>query len=157
MTTTTFNLITDWKQLPVAYIKIVINSNTYNFYKNIDSTKATIKALLEDNDTGGQTICGYEMEVTIEPAGNKMESFLSLISDLNSYQPSEVDIVCYTASTAPTVTIQSDASSITVKNWHGTWESESSTDTFFRVILKGIFSKDVVTATNPKLFTNSNM
>jgi len=158
MATTNFNDITKWYLLPLNYVALLINSNTYNFYKNEEKTSLTLDPVLEPNDVGGETIVGYTFIINIAPAANDLGNFVNLLKDIKAVEPTSVTVYLgKNGAGNPAVPITTSQSTLTVKNWSASWNLKADKDTEIGIKLTGVFSVDLVTVTSPIVFVNSNM
>lgn len=158
MTWTTYDNITDWKVLPINYIDIELPTNQYTHYKLLDSSVIKTRAITDDNDAGGKTIVGYEIQIEFIPLTNKLGDLMQFLRDIKNESISYITLSLAEAGAGnPTVIIQTDDSSITIADWSIWWEAESKTDSEIKFYLQGIFSADLIDATTKPLFINSNM
>jgi len=157
-----FGVITDWFVLPICYIEIHFTSVTHTFSKILESSFLEVAPILEDNDTGGQTIVGYNINCEWTPIENKLEQQLEVMHVCRSSNIAYVvfHIRLFYPYTTPIVIVTSDQSSLVVKSWNMSWRTKSGTDTDITYNLKGTFDINLDESSPAsgitKLFTEYN-
>jgi len=154
---TIFYDYTDWKLLPLLYIDLVFPTSQYTFYRLWEGSTLSIRAITDDNDTGGKTITGYAMEVAFKPNINKLQELRQLMIDLKTETLSVLTMYLTYQTGQPQVLVRTNVNSVTVDDLSIWWEVDVEDDTVITFFINGIFSADLIDTAAPYLFTDSNM